>query len=90
LKCIAVNWDGGISLRASLAGRDVSSWNRGAAVDQTKPVFSAPQSAQLLIDLETQQDQLLRELDELNQRIEQAIVVGQISVKHEPPAVMMN
>ncbi len=59
-------------------------------MDQTKLVFSAPQSAQLLIDLEVQQDQLLRELDELNQRIEQAIVVGQISVKREPPAVMMN
>ena len=31
-------------------------------MDQAKPVFSAPQSAQLLIDLETQQDQLLRGL----------------------------
>ncbi len=45
-------------------------------MDQTKPVFSAPQSAKLLIDLETQQDQLLRELDVLNQRIEQAIWRG--------------
>jgi hypothetical protein len=51
-------------------------------VDQTAPVFSAPQSAQLLIDLEAQQDALLRDLDELNQRIEQAIVTGQMGVKH--------
>lgn len=52
-------------------------------MDQSKPVFSAPQSAQLLIDLESQQDQLLRELDDLNHRIEQAIVSGQLSVRRE-------
>jgi hypothetical protein len=45
------------------------------------PVFSAPQSARLLLDLEAQQDHLLRELDELNHRIEQAIVSGQMSVR---------
>jgi hypothetical protein len=50
-------------------------------VDQAAPIFSAPQSAQLLIDLESQQDQLLHELDALNQRIEQAIVTGQMSVR---------
>jgi hypothetical protein len=50
-------------------------------VDSATPVFSAPQSAQLLIELETQQDHLLRELDELNHRIEQAIVAGQMGVR---------
>ena len=51
-------------------------------MDHETSVFSAPQSARLLIDLETQQDHLLRELDDLNQRIEQAIVSGQMSVRH--------
>jgi hypothetical protein len=50
-------------------------------MDAATPVFSAPQSAQLLIDLEAQQDELLRELDELNRRIEQAIVAGQMGVR---------
>ncbi|HTQ40191.1 MAG TPA: hypothetical protein VMJ32_14285 [Pirellulales bacterium] len=52
-----------------------------AAPILSAPVFSAPQSAQLLIELESQQDHLLRELDDLNLRIEQAIVVGQMSVR---------
>ena len=59
-------------------------------MDQAAAVFRAPESARLLIDLETQQDQLLRELDELNQRIEQAIVAGQMSVRREPAAVIVN
>lgn len=59
-------------------------------MDQAKPFFSAPQSAQLLIDLESQQDQLLRELDDLNHRIEQAIVAGQLSVRREEAAVSTN
>ena len=52
------------------------------------PVFSAPQSAQLLLQLEAQQDHLLRELDDLNHRIEQAIITGQMSVRRaaEPAA----
>ncbi|HEY2827856.1 MAG TPA: hypothetical protein VGJ04_09675 [Pirellulales bacterium] len=50
-------------------------------MDQTPVVFSAPESAQLLIDLEAQQDHLLHELDDLNQRIEQAIVSGQLGVR---------
>jgi hypothetical protein len=52
-----------------------------AAPVSSAPVFSAPQSAQLLIELENQQDHLLRELDDLNRRIEQAIVSGQMSVR---------
>jgi hypothetical protein len=59
-------------------------------MDQTKSVFSAPESAQLLIDLESQQDQLLRELDDLNHRIEQAIVTGQLSVRREEAAPSTN
>ena len=59
-------------------------------MDQATPVFSAPQSAQLLIDLEAQQDQLLRELDALNQRIEQAIVAGQMCVHRNETAPAMN
>ena len=34
----------------------------------------------LLMDLESRQDQVLRELDELNARIEQAITFGQLGV----------
>jgi hypothetical protein len=56
-------------------------------MDSATPVFSAPQSAQLLIELETQQDHLLRELDELNHRIEQAITAGQMSVRRAADGV---
>ncbi|HZZ29822.1 MAG TPA: hypothetical protein VFE46_17635 [Pirellulales bacterium] len=45
------------------------------------PGVSAPQPVQLLVELEAQQDRLLRDLDDLNQQIEQAIVVGQMSVR---------
>jgi hypothetical protein len=50
-------------------------------MNQAPPMFPIPQSAQFLIDLETQQDDVLRELDELNHRIEQAIVAGQLGVR---------
>jgi hypothetical protein len=40
-----------------------------------------PDSAQFLIDLEAQQDELLRALDELNARIEKVIVSGQLVVR---------
>jgi hypothetical protein len=46
---------------------------------------TAPQSAQLLIDLDAQQDAVLRELDELNASIEQAITAGQLSIRPSPP-----
>ena len=59
-------------------------------MDHETPVFSAPQSARLLLDLETQQDHLLRELDDLNQRIEQAIVSGQMSVRRNELANPLN
>jgi hypothetical protein len=42
--------------------------------------FTLPESAQLLIQLENRQDDVLRELDELNSRIERAIVSGQMNV----------
>jgi hypothetical protein len=50
-------------------------------MEQTSEILAAPQSAQLMIDLEAQQDNLLRDLDELNHRIEQAIVAGQMGVR---------
>jgi len=50
-------------------------------MDQSPPQVIAPQSAQLLIDLEAQQDEVLRDLDELNLLIEQAITSSQISVR---------
>ena len=50
-------------------------------MDPTISDRSAPQSAQLLVNLEAQQDRLLRELDDLNRRIEQAIVSGQMNVR---------
>ncbi len=42
--------------------------------------FAPPQSASLLIELEARQDDLLRQLDELNSRVEQAIAAGQLHV----------
>jgi hypothetical protein len=51
------------------------------AMDQSGPEIIAPQSAQLLIELENQQDEILRDLDELNRRIEQAITSSQITVR---------
>jgi hypothetical protein len=50
-------------------------------MEQKLPDFTIPNSAQLLIDLENQQDDLLRALDELNARIEKAIVSGQLGVR---------
>jgi hypothetical protein len=50
----------------------------GAAMDQSAII--APQATQLLIDLEAQQDEVLRELDELNLRIEQAISGSQPAI----------
>jgi len=49
-------------------------------MDQPTAVI-APQSAQLLIDLEAQQDDVLRQLDELNLRIEQAITGSQLAIR---------
>ena len=46
--------------------------------------FAPPQSANLLIELEAQQDELLRQLDELNSRVEQAITAGQLHVRTDP------
>ena len=43
--------------------------------------LAPPQSASLLIDLEARQDDLLRQLDELNARVEQAIAAGQLHVR---------
>lgn len=48
--------------------------------------FAPPQSANLLIELEARQDDLLRQLDDLNSRVEQAISAGQLHVHVEPAA----
>jgi len=50
-------------------------------MDQAPPPILAPHSAQLLIELEAQQDEVLRDLDELNRRIEQVITSSQIRVR---------
>jgi hypothetical protein len=50
-------------------------------MNHTSSTFNAPESAQLLIDLDCEQDDVLRQLDELNHRIEQAIVMGQMSIR---------
>lgn len=50
-------------------------------MDHLPSTFNAPQSAQLLINLDCEQDDVLRQLDELNHRIEQAIVTGQMSIR---------
>ena len=50
-------------------------------MNQPTSILNAPETAQLLIDLESRQDQVLRELDELNMRIEQAITFGQLGVR---------
>jgi hypothetical protein len=44
-------------------------------------VFAPPESALFLIELEARQDDVLRQLDELNHRIEQAITLGQIGIR---------
>jgi hypothetical protein len=51
------------------------------AIDQSQSQVIEPQSAQLLSQLEVQQDEVLRELDELNRRIEQVIASSQIRVR---------
>ena len=49
-------------------------------MNQSPPTFSAPLSLALLNELESRQDDVLRALDDLNQRIEQAIVTGQMGI----------
>lgn len=44
-------------------------------------LFAPPDSARLLLELESRQDEVLRELDELNARIERAIAMGQLGVR---------
>ncbi|MCC7086352.1 MAG: hypothetical protein IT427_15225 [Pirellulales bacterium] len=44
-------------------------------------VFAPPESARFLIELEARQDEVLRQLDDLNGRIEQAITLGQLGVR---------
>jgi hypothetical protein len=51
------------------------------AIGQSPSQVIAPQSAQLLLELEGQQDEVLRDLDELNRRIEQVIASSQIRVR---------
>jgi hypothetical protein len=49
-------------------------------MNEPTSILNAPETAQLLFDLESRQDQVLRELDELNTRIEQAITFGQLGI----------
>jgi hypothetical protein len=42
--------------------------------------FELPESARLLLELEARQDDVLRELDALNMRIERTITSGQMSI----------
>ena len=50
-------------------------------MDQSPPKIIAPQSAELLMELESQQDEVLRDLDDLNLRIEQVITSSQIRIR---------
>ncbi len=47
---------------------------------------AAPPSLQFLVELEARQDEVLRELDELNFRIEQAIAGSMLQVRRESKA----
>ncbi len=49
-------------------------------MNQTAVQFSAPGPANLLIELEARQDDVIQQLDELNHRIEQAIVASQMGI----------
>jgi hypothetical protein len=53
-------------------------------------VFPPPESARFLIELEARQDELLRQLDELNHRIEQAITMGQIGIRRAEEVMQPN
>jgi len=50
-------------------------------MDQSPLKIIAPQSAELLMELESQQDEVLRDLDDLNLRIEQVITSSQIRIR---------
>lgn len=49
--------------------------------------IALPESARLLIELEARQDDVLRELDELNTRIERAITSGQLGISPGSSAI---
>ena len=53
-------------------------------------VFAPPESASFLIELEARQDDVLRQLDDLNSRIEQAITMGQIGIRRVEDATPTN
>lgn len=53
-------------------------------MSQAPPSCIPPESATLLIELDSRQDELLKALDDLNRRIEQAIVSGQLCVRSAP------
>jgi len=50
-------------------------------VDEPAPATIVPESADLLIELESQQEEILQNLDELNRRIERAIAASQIRIR---------
>ncbi len=49
-------------------------------MDTSPVIFAPPESAGLLIELEARQDDVLRQLDELNAQIEHAITSGQLNI----------
>ena len=61
-----------------------------ASFDSAPVVFAPPESARFLIELEARQDEVLRQLDELNHRIEQAIVLGQVGIRRAEDVMQPN
>jgi hypothetical protein len=53
-------------------------------------IFAPPESARFLIELEARQDEVLRQLDDLNARIEQAIVMGQVGIRRAEDVLQPN
>jgi hypothetical protein len=59
-------------------------------MDSAPVIFAPPESARFLIELEARQDEVLRQLDELNHRIEQAIVMGQVGIRRADDMLQPN
>ncbi len=59
-------------------------------MDSAPTIFAPPESARFLIELEARQDEVLRQLDDLNHRIEQAIVMGQIGIRRAEEVMQPN
>jgi hypothetical protein len=57
-----------------------------AANSYLHKTMDVPGSAQLLLEIERLQDDVLRELDELDERLEQALRESQAQLRRLPPA----